>query len=543
MLPPICAVLQVLLGNQPTELYHPKSIGGRLSKALGFRKSFFVGLRTDRVKRQKLSTKAFIFGTAIFVLSGTAAAYWFTAQEKPTGELAGVFCPDMANEQAYKDKKVQTYATLIPGKDGWIFRTKNDFRSDWAISNDVTQHILGLQEAMRTHNAELVIIMPPVRGMIHVSEMLEKDKKTYGLDNPEASWNAYESFINDAKNAGINIVGINRDEVNDKFFYKRNHHWSAEGARVAAQKVAENIKNLSEYTDIPKIKYVSKPLEPKNYKSSYDGAFQKICGTKVPPEMAQNYETTPADNAASQQALFDDKAEPQVVLLGTSNSVPDSSQANFEGFLKEYLSADVMNMAVAGAGIDTSIISYMNSAHYKDSKPKIVVWEIPGYYKLGTLSDVFSQAISAAYGSCNDKALAKSDFKNIVNNSPLYASEEGGTYGPFPTGEDPRQANLDQNNNLYLHLAFAQPMKSEFAVKFHYKTGEQGYTKIVKFKRSNRYPADGEFYTLFPHADKGAELNKVRITLPEKIKSIDVAMQICALPQGDGAPSQADESL
>lgn len=485
------------------------------------------------MKRHRLSAKAFLFGAAVFAVSGTAAAYWFTAREKPTGELAGAFCPGMADEQAYKDKRVQTYATLIPGKDGWVFRTKKDFRNDWAISGDITRRILDLQNAMRAHNADLVIVMPPVRGMIHTNEVLEQDKKAYGLDNPEVSWDAYETFVNDAKSAGINIVGIDRNEVNDKFFYKRNHHWSAEGARIAARKVAKNVRSMPEYAEIPKIEYVSKPLEPKNYKSSYESAFQKICGTSIPAETAQNYETMPVDAAASQRALFGDKTEPQVVLLGTSNSVPESSQANFEGFLKEYLSADVMNMAVTGAGIDASIISYLNSAHYKGNEPKIVIWEIPGYYKLETLGDVFSQAISAAYGSCSSKALASGDFKNITDNSPLYVSKDGGTYGPFPTGQDPRRANLESDNNLYLHLAFAQPMKNEFAIKFDYKTSEEGYTKIVKFERSNSYPADREFYTLFPHADKGAELNRVRIALPRKVKSADVAMQICAVPEAD----------
>lgn len=498
----------------------------------------------DTRVKQIFSSHKLLTGVAIFTLTSVGAAYWFTTHSRPlppANDLSGTFCPDMANEQAYKDKRVQTYATLIPGNDGWIFRTKNDFRDNWAVTEATKERLLELQDAMKAHNAELVIIMPPVRGMIHTNELLPGDKKTYGLDNPQASWDAYEAFINDAKSAGINIVGIDRNEVDGKFFYMRNHHWNADGARIAAQKVAANVKNIPEYAEIPKIKYVSKPEEPKKYKSSYNGAFQKICGTSVPEEMAQNYVTVPVDAALDENALFGAGGDPQVVLLGTSNSVMDSSQANFEGFLKEYLSADVLNLAYAGAGIDTSLISYMNSAHYKNGKPKIVVWEIPGYYNLDIMDgNVFSQAIPAAYGDCRDKTLAKGDFKDIPDNSPLYASEDGNTPGPFPSGQDPRQATLETNKNLYLHLSFAKPMKDEFKVKFHYKTGADGLTKIVKFKRSPRYPADGEFYTLFPDMDKNAELNKVRITLPEKIQTVDVSMQICALPQ-EAAP--ADESM
>jgi alginate biosynthesis protein AlgX len=495
------------------------------------------------VKRTS-TLKNILTGVAIFALTGTgtAAAYWLTTHEKSApNELGSSFCPDMANEQAYKDKGAQTYATLIPGQDGWIFRTKNDFRSDWTISEATQDRLLALQEAMRANNAELVIVMPPVRGMIHADELMPADQKIYGDDTLQKSWEAYEAFINNAKSAGIDIVGIDRDEVNGKFFYMRNHHWSSDGARIAAQKAAKEIKTLPIYNQIPKISYVTKAEEPKKYKSSYNRAFQKICGTSVPAEMAQNYETVPASATANEQSLFGENGDPQVVLLGTSNSVTDSSQANFQGFLQEYLSADVLNLAYSGAGIDTSIVSYMNSAHYKNGKPKIVIWEIPGYYNLDIMdANVFSQAIPAAYGDCRDYALAKGDFKNVTDNNALYASEDGGVYGSFPAGQDPRQATLESNKDLYLHLSFAKPMKDDFKVKFHYKNGAEGLTKIVKFDRSPRYPADGEFYTLFPEMEKNAELNKVRITLPEKIKAVDVSMQICSLPK-DQAP--ADESM
>ncbi|MCE7887539.1 MAG: hypothetical protein DYH13_08600 [Alphaproteobacteria bacterium PRO2] len=93
----------------------------------------------------------------------------------------------MANEKAYKDKGAQTYATLIPGQDGWIFRTKNDFRSNWTISEATQERLLALQEAMRANNAELVIVMPPVRGMIHANELLPVDQKIYGDETLQKS--------------------------------------------------------------------------------------------------------------------------------------------------------------------------------------------------------------------------------------------------------------------------------------------------------------------------------------------------------------------
>jgi alginate biosynthesis protein AlgX len=477
---------------------------------------------------------------AVAILAAGGTAYRFYAKPQPTSLTSGLFCPQMADVEAYKNNGVQSYATLIPGQNDWIFRTKNDFRTDWKIEDQTLKSILELQKAMRTHNAELILVISPVRGMVHSDALLAADQKKYKLDNPQQIWDNYENFINDMRVQGVNMIGLNRSEVNDQFFYKRNHHWSSAGARATAQKVAGVVKSMPQYAKIPKINFVSEAAPAKKYKSSYDRAFQKICGTRVPLEQAQNYTTAPTDATQSKQALFEDKTDPQIILLGTSNSVNKSSEANFDGFLKEYLSADVLNLAVAGAGIDTSLIAYLNSDSYKNNELKIVLWEIPGYYSLDTMNNtVFKQAIPAAYGNC-EPAVASADYKNIENNSPIYASLDSNTPGPFPSDQDPRKANLKHPNDLYLRLIFDKPMKEEFSVKFHYKNGEQGETKVVKFKRSNRYPADGNFYTLFPQMPESSELNKIRVTLPAKIPTANVQMQICALPS---STKRDDESM
>jgi alginate biosynthesis protein AlgX len=497
---------------------------------------------------KKITTGTLITGLTIIALTGTVAAYWFSnpkttekttapavetaakvsqavQPQEPEEDISSAFCTAMADEKSYEDNNLDTYSTLIPGKDGWVFRTNNDFRKDWAADQATISRLLALQSAMRVHNAELVTLMPPVRGMVHAKEMQDADRVKYGM-NDTSAWEAYEGFIRDLRQAGVNIVGINRREVNDQFFYKRNHHWSARGAHIAAQKAAQAIKPMSQYAAIPKVTYASQPLPPSEYKSSFAKAFEKICGTQIGTEPAQNYQTAPAGSANSENALFSGDAEPQVILLGTSNSVNDSSEANFDGFLKEFLSTDVLNLSYTGAGIDTSIMAFMNSEHYKNDKPKIVIWEVPGYYDFDEMNEtLLSQIIPAAHGDCNTDALASATFKSLPNNGELFAAD---------------QDRIDQNNS-YLRLAFAQPVKDTFSVKFHYKDGEDGATKLVKFKRSDRYPADGEFYTLFPRMGADAKLSKISIALPKKQPSADVSMQICALPQS--GPPPADESM
>src|SRR5690606_23682551 len=41
-------------------------------------------------------------------------------------------------------------------------------------------------------------------------------------------------------------------------------------------------------------------------------------------------------------------------------------------------------MAISGGGIDTSFIKYLETAYDPENPPKILLWEVPGHYRLNT---------------------------------------------------------------------------------------------------------------------------------------------------------------
>ena len=85
-------------------------------------------------------------------------------------------------------------------------------------------------------------------------------------------------------------------------------------------------------------------------------------------------------NAAADD-LFADLPEPQIVLVGTSNS-KGRLKFNFDGFLAHYVGAAVNNKAKSGGGFGGALKDYLSSEDFKQSPPKVLVWEIPGYYSL-----------------------------------------------------------------------------------------------------------------------------------------------------------------
>ena len=469
----------------------------------------------------KLNKPALFCACALLLAGGSPAAYAVSAQN----ELAASFCEEMADPQIYKAKNLQNYSNLIPGKDSWVFRTSNDFRKDWAINPATMNYLKSMQDAFRAQNAELIIVIPPIRGMVHASQLMPQDSATYGLQDPAAAWKDYEQSLAAMQARGINVVGVNRAEATEDFFYKRNHHWTASGARLTAQKVAQAARKLPVYSKIPRIEYVTTAKGPMTLKSPFDKAFTTICNSTVPPDTAQIYETTPKAAAVDGGALFDENQGAQVILLGTSNSIADSSQANFEGFLKEYIGADVMNKAHVGGGIDNSIIAYLNSPHFRNGQPKIIIWEIPGYYDLNNMDDkIFNQVIPAAYGACGTQAAYKTTLPPLKKGGNKILEQSR-------VGQNPAMTKiakaLPAQGDMYMHLDFPKQMKEKFSVEFDYGAG--GIRKQL-FDRDDQYSQqDGAFFTQFP-ASSGHKLNGIKIIVSEKMTGMTPQMELCPLP-------------
>ncbi|HIB68275.1 MAG TPA: hypothetical protein EYO33_25070 [Phycisphaerales bacterium] len=248
-----------------------------------------------------------------------------------------------------------------------------------------------------------------------------------------------------------------------------------------------------------------------DYSRAFKKVFDKICGTTVPPEKRTQYETVTVGGEQNEDTLFGDAPMPEVVLLGTSNSSASSNVANFEGFLKEALSADVDNRAITGAGIDTSMIAYLNSERARTNPARLAVWEVPGYYDFDHMHhNVFRQAIPALSGPCGAGAILKHENKKITSEQPLalFAKTGGINTGAF-----------------YIDLNFDQAVTEHFSIEIeHEKTTDE-----QTFKRSNRYPkADGQFYYLIDNPDKG-DVESITLKPHEDMIGNAVTASICKL--------------
>lgn len=233
---------------------------------------------------------------------------------------------------------------ISTGKNEWFFRDKTDFQEDFEIDGMLSKYINNFNQALKKQNIELVVALLPTRGMLHSEFIL---KTGYNVDVAQKN---YMGTIKKLQALGLNVAYMNDFYNYPNYFYKSDHHWSADGARAMAAEVAHNIKKLPIYSDLMKSEFETTKTEIITFEGSFKKMIEDKCSENLPKEEeAQIYKTF---SKGGNNSLFDDINETEVVLIGTSNSDSNASKANFDGFLKEFLSVDVMNYSISGGGHD-----------------------------------------------------------------------------------------------------------------------------------------------------------------------------------------------
>lgn len=406
-------------------------------------------------------------------------------------DFSDIWCDALSDDTQFELAGLDNYKKFILGGDGWIFRSNTGFRDDFYISRKTQFYLKTLQQKFKEQGTDLLILYPPPRSIVHHNHVKKSDQNELKMDGQQAqtALQNYAGFIETMQGEGIHIVGLPDLAPDVQMYYKRDHHWTPEGAREAAKAVAAYVKTLPAYEAISKTEYVTTAGEVEDYKGAFKRVFKKICGTDMPPEPRTHYETQAKSVSNSESDLFGDTHAADVVLFGTSNSAASSNVANFEGFLKEALGADVENMAVTDAGTDTSMIAYLNSERAKTNPAKIAIWEVPGYYNFDHMRrKVFLQAIPALHGPCSDNPVAQSESFQIMSPDEL------------PLFTNISDFDLSKGDH-YLYVKFSAPVSSRFFVAADYDKFKDAHD----FERSPRYPApDGEYYFWIEQGERGA---------------------------------------
>lgn len=258
----------------------------------------------------------------------------------------------------------------IVGKDDWLFTTEElAHEAEHSTNLDTSiQEIVKIHTELQNLGITLLPVIVPDKTRIYA----EKLKQTRNKDLT-SRYGTLMSMLNEHKIATVTVLPPLLDHKSSAdVFMRHDTHWSPFGAKVVADNIAQHIKPELLDTILVQTQHIGfETFEGDLLKYVPTGGLRPYIGpieSKI-----ERFKTTVKSNAS----LFGDSLV-DVVLVGTSFSA--KSDWHFEGFLKQALSIDILNMSQEGKGPFVPMHDYLKSRTFKNSPPKLIIWEIPERY-------------------------------------------------------------------------------------------------------------------------------------------------------------------
>jgi alginate biosynthesis protein AlgX len=397
------------------------------------------------------------------------------------------------------------FGFLTPGLNGTLMYA-SDLTPNIFAHEGRTQYYAQLDQALKSKGIQLVVSPLPTRTIVY-PEMIDNTQTAQKDYRPDVARENYRASLR--RLWGLNIYTIDllgaalnyrQSGAKQNLYFARDYHWTSDGAHVYAKAIAQEIGKLDSYKNLKQEKFVNTLLRNENTAGRLGFLLEQVCGTKTPPEKNGIYETTRVGG----NLLGDD--EYPVVMVGSSFS--DERNYNFEGFLKEALSLNVLNAAVGGGGYNAALEAYFLGPQYAKSKPKFIIWEFV------TSMTPFDQTplreiIPSVYGDCSAgnallsaKSTMQSGTTSVLQNS---SKEIRGPQG-------------------FVSLKFADKTLLKFDLSLKFDDGKQ---ETVQIARSERIPNEGQFFLKLSDEFAG-NLKEVTVTTPQKVTGA-VSAKVCKI--------------
>ncbi len=398
------------------------------------------------------------------------------------------------------------------GERGWLFG-RPDLITALELPETALPYLRRLAAALRSEGITPVALVVPTRGSVAHNRMGTNPAPALANYDPEAAARGYRSFLARLRTAGFiapDLLAVARTE-GDTFFFKRDHHWTPEAARAVAQAVAARLE--AQLASFPKTPSVSLRVPSKKQLGTLQRRAEALCpGLSLGLESVSQFETSLRRPEASSTALFA-AVNPEIVLVGTSNSYrgEDKPELNFDGFLRQATSLEVLNVAFPGAGVYGSLAAYLLSAEYQTAPPQVLLWETTymSWHRRKSLETEQRQVLPSVYGGCS-RTLARRTVKTLRKGETTLLAG----------------LNVPGTKSAYLQLTVDDPTLVRFGLELRY----QNVTERVQIARTTRVPNSGEFF--LDVLDK--PLRAVVLDSPKAVAG-GAEVTLCPAPEGASA--------
>ncbi|MFP6848998.1 MAG: alginate O-acetyltransferase [Pseudomonas sp.] len=448
-----------------------------------------------------------------------AAASTQAAEPQYQVQRVGPLCPAAQDPSQYNTKYLSFFTALVQGQGDWLFRSRYDLRTDFGTTAEGLRQFKRLRDALKRKGVELLIVYQPTRGLVNREKLTAEEKASFNFDLAKQN---YLKAINDFRQAGIWTTDLSPlfDEQGQDidYYFKADHHWTPAGAERTAKLVAQTLKEIPAFAEIPQQEFESSVTGLLPKAGTLHKTAANFCGTSYATQYVPRVETSLKGEADS-DSLFGDEADPQVALVGTSNSGP---AYNFAGFLQQYSHAEVLNRSVSGGGFDSALLQYMSSQDFHDNPPKVLIWEFATHYDLAQAS-FYRQAVPLVDNGCDGRPAV---LHNKVKLKP-------GANQVLVNGEKSPVRDL-RGGDYLVDLTFSDASVHQAQATVWYLTGRR---ENFKLEQSDRAPTDGRYVFELRNDADWIDLNVLGLDIhsPEQMPAnLSVEATLCKRPAPAG---------
>ncbi len=420
-------------------------------------------------------------------------------------------------QSAYGCRNIEEISELqmIEGKDGMFFRILADLRLQHAFTDQTVDNIAAMAKALEKKGTTLIYMPLPTKSQV-LPELVPAKAALYGFDAGIAA-QVYSDVVRRLNDKGVTAVDIatpmRQNDMNgfgEYSFFKSDFHWTAHGASIAAEAVAERLKQLPAYSDISPVRFDMQEVAPEPEFSSMRELLQRHCISNLPAVTAHSYRAVRADEPAAVAAgsldIFGGSDETSIALIGTSYS--DKAISNFAGFIEHWTGVPVDNYSISGGNQFGAILSYITTREFQEQRPRFLLWENPIYNNLGQFGDApWKEIIAATIGEC-----ASPLSGTAVNDTTLEVPLSG--------------VKLTASDVLLADIGADQGRKVTFQF-----TGKDGQVNTRSIDRGDRLRSTGRFYLSLGGLPAGS-FNKVNVKFDTTLAE-GASLSVCKSKLGE----------
>jgi alginate biosynthesis protein AlgX len=428
-------------------------------------------------------------------------------------------CAQANNRAAYNTGYLESFAMLVQGRDGWLFRS-DDLRTSFGPDEEGYGELKRLRDALKARGTDLVIVYLPPRALVHTDKLPKSARRTY---NPELARFSYALTLQRFRKVGLvapDLTQLLREPADPPYFFRGDHHWTPYGAQRTARIVADAVRQLPSYARLPKARFTTERVGLLAKKGSLYRAATQLCGAGYASQYVDRFATAREGDAD----LFGEAELPPVALVGTSMSEGDY---NFAGFLSEHLGVDVLNASVPGGG-HGAMLQYLPSPEFQKSPPKVLIWELQTNHNLSQ-RNFYRQVVPMVHDGCEARPALLSRRLNVRGQRNEVLFNGGGKLLPL-TGR-----------NHLVDLKFDDPAVREVDVTVWYTNGSK---EAMHLRYPGHVETAGRF--VFELRSDGEWGNRTFMSLDLRPgegtpAGVGLSARLCTRPDGAGQQQAAAE--